>query len=107
MSDMRPDRDDFIHRVFRHLRSGFSDIVVNLVDRVDKRLEIFIDDERHAPPEMDKLAVDAVRHTAGVLSSAITDLVASDAPPDTPEDSDGPSAATSTDDASDTPDNDS
>lgn len=77
MNELRPDRDDFIHRVFRHLRTGFSDIVVNLVDRVDKRLEIFIDDERHVAPEMDDLAVDAVRDTAGVFSSTLGPLVTS------------------------------
>lgn len=107
MSDMRPDRDDFIHRIFRHLRAGFSDIVVNLVDRVDKRLELFIDDERHVSPEIDDLAIDAVSDTAGVFSSVITDLVGADAPSDTPEDSNGPSEVISEEDASDTPDNDS
>lgn len=93
MSDMRPDRDDAIHRLFRHLRSGFSDIVVNLVDRVDKRLEIFIDDERHTSPDIDELAVDAFGDAASVFSSAITTQLsqpdASDVADDNHTDEDG------------------
>jgi len=91
MSDMRPDRDDFIHRVFRHLRSGFSEIVVNLVDRVDKRLEIFIDDERHLSPDLDDVAVDAFTDVVGVFSSLSVEQIDANTPSepiDDPDDSD-------------------
>lgn len=79
MSDMRPDREDSIHRAFQHLRTGFSEIVVNLVDRVDKRLEIFVDDERQLPPDVDKLTVDALTDLMGVFSSLATDHQIGDA----------------------------
>lgn len=101
MSDKRsedgpPERDDFIHRLFRHLRSGFSDIVVNLVDRVDKRLEIFIDDERHQSPDADRIAVDAFSDLVDVFSSVATSTPdeaseseeSEDAPHDPSDDSD-------------------
>lgn len=91
MSEMRPDRDDFIHRVFRHLRSGFSEIVVNLVDRVDKRLEIFVDDERHLSPDLDELTIDAFTDTVGVFSALTSEQIQAGTPPvtsDDPDDSD-------------------
>lgn len=88
MNDMPPDRDDFIHRVFRHLRSGFSEIVVNLVDRVDKRLEIFIDDERHLSPDVDDLAVDALTDLMNVFSSLSVDQRVDGGTPASEEDPD-------------------
>lgn len=106
MSDLRPDRDDFIHRVFRHLRAGFADIVVNLVDRVDKRLEVFIDDERHTPPDVDDLAIDAVSDTAGVFSSVIASLAPLVDAADGAADSQKNSVENSAEPSSDEPDTD-
>lgn len=91
-SDNGPsERDDFIHRLFRHLRSGFSDIVVNIVDRVDKRLEIFIDDERHQSPDADRLTVDAFNDLIDVFSSVATPPTEQQPPP-SKDDDDAPSA---------------
>lgn len=71
MSDHLPRRDDPIHELFRKLRDGFSDIVVNLVERVDRRIQLFIEDERHQPPEPDKVTVEGLRDVANLFSSLI------------------------------------
>ena len=64
-------RGDPIHEIFRKLREGFSDIVVSLVGRVERRIELFIDDERHQPPDMDRVVTESMRDAVGVFSSAI------------------------------------
>lgn len=69
--DDMPRRDDPIHQLFRKLREGFSDIVVNLVERVDRRIQLFIDDERHQQPEADKIAGDGLRDVATLFSSLV------------------------------------
>lgn len=66
-----PRRDDPIHQLFRKLREGFSDIVVNLVERVDRRVQLFIEDERHQPPSTDDIAIEAIRDVASVFSALI------------------------------------
>lgn len=64
-----PRGDDPIYQLFRRLRDGFSEIVVNLVDRVDRRVQLFIEDERHMAPSTDELVMDAVQDVVSVFSS--------------------------------------
>lgn len=71
MSGDQPRRDDPIHELFRKLREGFSDIVVNLVERVDRRIQLFVEDERHQQPDADKVASDAARDVANIFSALI------------------------------------
>lgn len=71
MNDGEPRRDDPIHQLFRKLREGFSDMVVNLVERVDRKLQLFIEDERHQSPDLDKTTVDGLKDVATVFSSMI------------------------------------
>ncbi len=70
MSEERQNMDDPIHRVFRRLRDGFSEIVVDLVGRVDERLQLFIEDERHRSPRWDKIISDVAKGAATILLSA-------------------------------------
>ena len=73
MSEFRgdPRRDDPFHEIFRKLREGFSTIVVNLVERVDSRVQLFIEDERHQPPATDDVAMEAIRDVASVFSALL------------------------------------
>lgn len=67
MDDM-PRRDDPIHRIFKKLRDGFSEVVVNIAERVERRIQIFIDDERHEQPSFDLMVQDVLRDVATVMS---------------------------------------
>lgn len=90
-SEGMPRRDDPIHQLFRRLRDGFSDIVVNLVERVDRRILLFIDDERHQQPDTDKLVGDGLRDVGAVFSSFVpssTAEMSADAPLGTDQDDD-------------------
>ena len=68
MNEDLPERDDPIHRIFKRLRDGFSDVVVNLAERVERRIRIFVDDQRHQQPDFEQTAHEGLMDVVGVFS---------------------------------------
>lgn len=87
MEDL-PRRDDPIHRIFKRLRDGFSEVVVNIAERVERRIQIFIDDERHEQPPFEHVVQDALLDVFQVVSGVTSAATATPAAPEPPTERD-------------------
>lgn len=68
MTENSQRRNDPIHRVFKKLRDGFAEVVVNIAERVEQQIQLFIDDERHQQPTFERVVQEGLMDVVSVFT---------------------------------------